>query len=65
MDTDSFIMFIETEDFYKDISNDVKERFDTSGYHKDHKRLPVGLNKNVIDEMKDKLNGLVKTEFCA
>ena len=27
MDTDSFIMFIETEDFYKDISNDVKERF--------------------------------------
>ena len=27
MDTDSFIMFIETEDFYKDVSNDVKERF--------------------------------------
>ena len=65
MDTDSFIMFIETEDFYKDISNDVKERFDTSGYHKDHKRLPVGLNKNVIDKMKVKLNGLVMTEFCA
>ena len=65
MDTDSFIMFIETEDFYKDIRNDVNERFDTSGYHKDDKRLPVGLNKKVIDKMKDKLNGLVITEFCA
>ena len=32
MDTDSFIMHIKTEDFYKDIANDVKKRFDTSNY---------------------------------
>ena len=32
MDTDSFIIHIETEDFYKDISDDVKAPFDTSGY---------------------------------
>ena len=29
MDTDSFIMNIKTNDFYKDISNDVENRFDT------------------------------------
>ena len=29
MDTDSFIMHIETENFYKDIADDLKERFDT------------------------------------
>ena len=29
MDTDSFIMNIKTEDFYKDIANDIEKRFDT------------------------------------
>ena len=32
MDTDSFIMDIKTNDFYKDIANDVENRFDTSNY---------------------------------
>ena len=32
MDTDSFIMNIKTNDFYKDISDDVDNRFDTSDY---------------------------------
>ena len=30
MDTDSFVMNIKTKDFYKDIANDVEDRFDTS-----------------------------------
>ena len=30
MDTDSLIMNIKTKDFYKDIAQDVEERFDTS-----------------------------------
>ena len=29
MDTDSFVMNIRTNDFYKDIANDVEKRFDT------------------------------------
>ena len=29
-DTDSFIFYVETDDFYKGISNDVIEWFDTS-----------------------------------
>ena len=32
MDTDSFIMHIKTEDFYKDIADDVEKRFNTSNY---------------------------------
>ena len=30
IDTDSFIIHIKTEDFYKDIEDDVEKRFDTS-----------------------------------
>ena len=32
MDLDSFIIHIKTEDLYKDITNDVEKRFDTSNY---------------------------------
>ena len=49
MDTDSFIMNIKTEDFYKDIANDVEKRFDTSNYEV-NRPLPTGKNKRVFDE---------------
>ena len=62
MDTDSLIYNIETEDFYKDIAEDVPARFDTSGYNPD-KPLPVGLNEKVIGLMKDGLGGEIMTEF--
>ena len=62
MDTDSLIYNIETEDFYKDIAEDVPARFDTSGYNPD-RPLPVGLNKKVIGLMKDDLGGEIMTEF--
>ena len=32
MDTGSFIMHMKTEDFYKDIANDVEKIFDASNY---------------------------------
>ena len=44
MDTDSFVINIKTEDFYKDIANDVEKRFDTSNYEVD-RPLPTGKNK--------------------
>ena len=47
MDTDSFIMNIKTEDFYKDIANDVDKKFDTSNYGAD-RPLSTGKNKKVI-----------------
>ena len=43
-DTDSLVMTIKTKDFYKDITQDVKERFDTSNYSFD-RPLPKGKNK--------------------
>ena len=62
MDTDSFIMNIKTNDFYKDISDDVDNRFDTSNY--DVKRpLLMRKNKKVIGLMKDELGGEIITEF--
>ena len=64
MDTDSFIIYIKTEDFYKDIANDVKKRFDTSNYGVD-RPLPTGKNKKVIGLMKDELGGKIMTEFVA
>ena len=62
MDTDSFVMNIKTEDFYKDIANDVEKRFDTSNYEV-NRALPTGKNKKVIGLMKDELGGKIITEF--
>ena len=62
MDTVSFVMNIKTEDFYKDIANDVEKRFDTSNYEI-NRPLPTGKNKNVIGLMKDELGGKIITEF--
>ena len=64
MDTDSFIRKIKTEDFYKDIVDDVEKRFDTSNYEVD-RPLPTRKNKKVIRLMKDELGGKFMTEFVA
>ena len=64
MDTDSFIMSVKTEDFYKDIANNIEKRFDTSNYEVD-RPLPTGKNKRVIGLTKDELGGRVITEFVA
>ena len=64
MDTDSYVYDIRTEDFYKDIAEDVETRFDTSAYS-DNRPLPIGKNKKVIGLMKDELGGGVMKEFVA
>ena len=65
-DTDSLVIHIKTDDFYKDISNDVERLFDTSNYNKkDNRPLPIGKNKKVIGMFKDELGGKIMTEFCA
>ena len=61
---DSFVANIKTKDFYKDIAENVKERFDTSNYIYD-RPLPTGVNKKVIGLMKDELGGDIITEFVA
>ena len=55
-DTDSFVIYIKTEDFYEDITNDVERWFDTFNYDKNDERLlPIG----------KKLGGNIITEFFA
>ena len=55
-DTDSFIIYIKTEDFFENISNDVEKWFDRSNYNKKDKLpLPIGKNKKVPGLFIDKL----------
>ena len=56
--------FLETEDFYKDIAEDIETRFDTSGYCND-RPLPTGKNKKVIGLMKDELGGEIMKGFIS
>ena len=66
MDTDSFIIYIKTEDFYKDIAADVEKCSDTSNCdEKDKRLLSIGKNKKVIGMFKDELGRKIMTEFCA
>ena len=63
-DTDSFIIYIKTEDFFEDIFNDVERRHDTSNYDKNDKRpLSIDKNKKVPGLFNDELGGKIITEF--
>ena len=68
MDTDSFVLEIETCDFFEDIKDDLKEWFDTFGYDKnmvlpDEYAKIASVNKKVIGKMKDELGKGYMTEF--
>ena len=65
-DTNSFVYNIKTDDFYKDIADDVEARFNTSGYSSSRVRpLSIGVNKKVIGLMKNELGGRIMTEIMA
>ena len=52
--TDSFIIYIITEDFYEDIAGDVERWFDTSNSDEnDERSLPISKNKKEIGFFKD------------
>ena len=67
MDTDSFIVYIKTEDIYKDIAENVESRFDTSNYELEcnsiDRPLPKIKNKKVTGLMKGKLGEKIMTKF--
>lgn len=63
MDTDSFILEIETDDFYRDMRDkDMVDNFDTSDYPKSHPNFSLK-NKKVIGKFKDEANGSIITEY--
>ena len=65
-DTDSFIMHIKKDDFYKDISGDVDKWFHTSNFNQnDNRTLEIGKNKKVLGKFKDEIGGKIMTKFVA
>ena len=55
---------IHTDDFYKDISHDIKKKFDTSDYPEKHPSgIETGVNKKVIGKFKDEVAGRQITHF--
>ena len=63
-DTDSLAYEIETQGFYKDISNHVLRLFDTSNFSKNHpSEIEAGLSKKVVGMFKDEVGGEIIEEF--
>ena len=63
-DTDSLLYLIHTDDFYKDISKEIKRKFDTSDYPPDDPSgILTGVNKKVIGKFKDEVAGREITHF--
>ena len=57
-------MHIKTEDFYKDIANDVERWFNTPNYdEKDNRPLLIGKNKKVIGKFKDEIGRKIMRKF--
>ena len=66
MDTDSFIFYVQTEDFYNDIIPDLNGWFDTSKLNNKLDRpIPKGINEGILGMFKDELKGEAMTEFIA
>ena len=62
MDTDSFIIYLKTEDVYEVIADDVEKKIDTPNYEFD-RPLPTSKNKKVIGLMRNELGGKITTKF--
>ena len=65
MDTDSFVYYIETQDFYKEIKDDVYRWFDTSKYTFSKGGIETNVNKKVIGKFKDETGDNIVSHFVA
>ena len=67
MDTNIFIVYIKTDNIYKDTAEDVEPRFDTSNYESEcnstEQPLPKVKNKKVVGLMKNELGRKIMTKF--
>ena len=64
MDTDTFIVYIKTNDIYKDIAENFETRFHTSNYKLD-RPLPKRKTEKSNWLMKDELGGEITTKFVS
>ena len=68
MDTDSFIVYIKTDDIYKDVTEDVEKRLNTSSYWLDRplpkeeikKGVQIRLNERWINSKKHEIISTIK-----
>ena len=64
---DSFILYIKTEDIYKNVAEDVETKFGASNYELEFnsidRQLPKGKNKKGVGLVKDELGGKIITKF--
>ena len=66
MDTDSFIIYINIEVFYKDIADNVGKWLDTSKYsEEDDRPLLRGIKNKAIGLFKNESGGKIMKEFVA
>ena len=56
---------MKTEDFYKDISSDINEWFNTSGYEVSKGDIELNAIKKVLGKFKDETSVQVASHFCA
>ena len=64
MDTDSYIFLVKTDDFYRDINNDIDKWFDRSDISEDIDiQLEKGKNEKVIGKFKDELKDNIMTQL--
>ena len=67
MDRDSFIVYIKTDDIYKDVAEDVKTIFGTSNYELECNSIERALSKEknskVTGLIKNELGGIIMTKF--
>lgn len=62
-DTDSFIYFIKTPDFYQNVKNTFLCHFDTSNYTHDNRFGLPTINKKIPGLFKDEMGGSIVTKF--
>ena len=62
MDSNSFTVYIKTDNIYKDITEDVETRFDSSNYELNWP-IQKRKNKEVVGLMEDDLGGKIMTKF--
>ena len=62
VDTNSFIVYIKTDDIYENIAEDVETRFDASNYELD-RPVAKGNYEKVIGLMKDEIDDKTMKKF--
>ena len=66
MNTESFIFYIDTNDFFEDIKDDIHDWSDTSKINNKLDRpIPIGITEGILGMFKDELKVQAMTEFIS